>query len=107
MDGDRLEITVEARLLWFLGLRECVDPSDSISRRNFPPLPVDTAISSNRWRYVEGERRGRPSRDAGLVRDSIIHILFFSLDSDLDWTRTWTRVYILTWICILDMYLDS
>ena len=30
------------------------------------------------------ERRGRPSRDAGLVRDSIIHILFFSHDSDLD-----------------------
>ena len=84
MDGDRLEITVEARLLWFLGLRECDNPSDSISRRNFPPLPVDTAISSNRWRHVEGERRGRPSRDAGLVRDLIIHILFFSLDSDLD-----------------------
>ena len=84
MDGDRLEITVEARLLWFLGLRECDNPSDSISRRNFPPLPVDTAISSNRWRYVKGERRGKPSRDAGLVRDSIIQLPFFSLDSDSD-----------------------
>ena len=83
MDGARLEITVEARLLWFLGLRECDDPSDSISRRNFPPLPVDTAISSNRWRYVEGERRGRPSRDAGLFRDTIYTIIFIYRDSDL------------------------
>ena len=33
---------------------------------------------------MEGECRGRPSRDAGLVRDSIIHILLFSHDSDLD-----------------------
>ena len=95
MDGDRLEITVEARLLWFLGLRECVDPSDSISRRNFPLLPVDTAISSNRWRHVEGERRGRPSRDAGLVRDSIIQLFFFSLDLDSDSDSD------------LDSYLDS
>ena len=79
MDGDRLEITVEARLLWFLGLRECENPSGSISRRNFPPLPVDTAISSNRWRYVKGERRGRPSRDAGLVRASIVFHFSFLL----------------------------
>ena len=64
MDGDRLEITVEARLLWFLGLRECDNPSDSISRRNFPPLlwipqlqAIDGDISKER---VEEGQAGAP-----------------------------------------------
>ena len=78
MDGDRLEITVEARLLWFLGLRECDDPSDSVSRRNFPPLPVDTAITSNRWRYVEGgaSRKAKPGRRFGQGFNYTIIFLF-------------------------------
>ena len=67
-----------------LGLRECDEPGDSISRRNFDPslwTPQHEATDGDTWK--ENVEEG-PSRDAGLVRDSIIHILFFSHDSDLD-----------------------
>ena len=67
-----------------LGLRECDEPGDSISRRNFPPLPWIPQLQAIDGDMSKEERRGRPSREAGLVRDSIIQLFFFSLDSDSD-----------------------
>ena len=85
MDGDRLEITVEARLLWFLGLRECDDPSDSVSRRNFHPSPwiPQFQATDGDMSKESVERKAKPGRRFGQGFNYSI-IFFFSLDSDSD-----------------------